>query len=155
MVPNRYALTLFLSALLVLAAGTPGLTAEPPETVAIDHLSLSYAGVIFDHGLHDGYAACVECHHHLTGSPPSNPACVVCHRQGTTITAIACRDCHPIQRGVEKPENGGQAAKRYHIDIPGLNGAYHLRCVTCHLAITVGPTDCQGCHTIRKERRVP
>ncbi len=121
--------------------------------IVLDHLSRTYAEVIFDHEMHNGYAACVECHHHLTGSAPSNPACTACHRLGTTGTAVGCRDCHPGSSLAAQPEVERQVAKRYHIDIPRLNGAYHLSCVRCHLSLTAGPTGCQDCHIMKKEGR--
>lgn len=152
MLPNRYVPAFALFTLLLCGAAPPAWTAEPPGMIVLDQLSRIYEGVAFDHEMHNDYAACVECHHHLTGTPPSNPACAACHRQGTTETAVGCRNCHLKRQPAEHREDNKQAVERHHIDIPGLSGAYHLRCVRCHLSITAGPTGCQGCHIIKKER---
>jgi hypothetical protein len=152
MLPNRYFLAFILFALLLWRAAPSAYATAPPDLIVLNHLSRIYEEVTFDHEMHNGYAACVECHHHLTGSPPSNPTCSACHRQGITGTAVGCRDCHSGRRPVEQPEDRKQVVERYHIDIPGLSGAYHLRCLRCHLSITAGPTGCQGCHIMKKER---
>lgn len=152
MIPHRYFPAIPLLLVLLCRAAPPIHAAEAPDTIVLDHLSRIYEEVVFDHEMHDGYAACVECHHHLTGAPPSNPACTACHKQGTTGSPVGCRDCHPARRTVGQPEDNKRVAIHHHIDIPGLSGAYHLRCVRCHLSITAGPTGCQGCHLIKKER---
>ncbi len=130
----------------VFAAASPVNKREIPETIILGSLKGSYQEVTFNHALHDGYASCVECHHHVTGSPPSNPACIACHRQGTSTSPVGCRSCHLENRFAADSRALQEPAKLYHIDIPGLIGAYHLRCVNCHLAITAGPSSCLGCH---------
>ena len=119
---------------------------QPPDTLTLSSLARKYEAVSFDHELHDSYASCVECHHHVAGKPPSNPACVSCHRQGITAGSVACKTCHPADRFSESYLNDQNTTKRYHIDTPGLLGAYHLRCITCHEVIGTGPTECLGCH---------
>ena len=117
----------------------------PMGYITIDRLSSRFAPVLFDHELHDGYAACVECHHHTLGEPPSDLACAACHRTGVTLRSTACVQCHPSDRfGKETGEQ--DSGGRYHIDTPGLVGAYHLNCIGCHEVIGTGPTDCEGCH---------
>lgn len=151
----RYFLVAALSAALIFAPAFPVKSTDSEKTIVIDYLSNIYGGVVFDHDLHDSYAACVECHHHVMGSPPSNPACAPCHRQGTSTGPAGCRSCHPKSRISAPSPDLQKIPERYHIDIPGLNGAYHLRCVSCHLAITAGPTGCLDCHSRRNERTSP
>jgi hypothetical protein len=146
---------LALTALLLCVPVSWSVNHDIPETVVIDHLSSRYGTVIFDHELHDGYGACTECHHHVTGSPPSNPTCTPCHHQGAAGRPLSCRSCHPAGRAAVLAAAAEKPTRRYHIDIPGLSGAYHLRCVSCHLAITAGPTGCQGCHALNRETESP
>lgn len=120
--------------------------AKPDDTFVLDELVRLYREVTFDHALHVSYAACVECHHHLTGEPPSNPACVSCHRSGTTAQPLACRACHPANRYAAATRSVRVREAGYHVDTLGLSGAYHLRCLGCHVSITAGPTGCRGCH---------
>lgn len=129
--------------------------APPAGTVVLDELANLYQEVEFDHALHDSYASCVECHHHLTGEPSSNPACVSCHREGTTARPLGCRACHPANRYADAAQPLQVREAGYHIDTPGLIGAYHLRCVNCHLSITAGPTGCAGCHSPKSDALQP
>lgn len=125
-----------------LAAGV-----QPPAgRLVIDSLADRFTPVSFDHELHDSYANCIECHHHTTGEPPSDQACLPCHRSTTTADVVGCRGCHPTNRFSHAYLEEQDATTRYHIDIPGLLGAYHLNCISCHEGIGTGPTDCQGCH---------
>lgn len=146
---------LTLSAVLLGAPVARSADAGIPETIVIDQLSGRYGKVFFDHGLHDSYAACSVCHHHVAGSPPSNPACTPCHRQGKAGRPGSCKSCHPASRAASLSAAAEEPSRRYHIDIPGLSGAYHLRCVNCHLAITAGPTGCLGCHNLNGEPGSP
>ena len=137
------------------AAASPIDNIEAPETIILGSLRGRYQQVTFDHALHDDYASCVECHHHVTGKPPSNPACIACHRQGTTSGQVGCRSCHFENQLTTDSHVLQDSTTRYHIDIPGLVGAYHLRCVNCHLAITAGPSGCLGCHKKRENGSTP
>ena len=132
---------------------------EPPESVAIGSITNLYSTVIFDHLLHVDMADCSVCHHHTTGTKIIDQNCTRCHTAGGKQDAavfnsgrpytISCRDCHEKDRFasfyLKKLEN----PKLYHIDKPGLKGAYHLSCVGCHME-TEGPIGCQECHTMTK-----
>lgn len=128
------------------AAQHPDKVFEAPEVVLLDSLRTMFEGVQFDHGLHDSYAACVECHHHLTGKPPSDPNCKVCHQTGTSKSSIDCKSCHLIDRFSPKSLSNRNNQPGFHIDIAGLKGVYHLKCLGCHLSLTAGPTGCRDCH---------
>ncbi|MGI9535916.1 MAG: cytochrome c3 family protein [Desulfocapsaceae bacterium] len=138
------------------AAGAPLPTEkffEAPGSLTLDSLSGMYEKVRFDHDLHDSYASCVECHHHVTGKPPTDPGCNSCHRYGTTDSPVDCKSCHLVNRFSEESRSPQSTHTGYHIDIAGLIGAYHLKCVGCHLSITAGPTGCQDCH-LRQDGRL-
>jgi len=128
------------------AASPSGAIIRPPDLAILGSLAAKYQQVTFDHELHDGYASCVECHHHVTGEAPSNPACTSCHRNGITVSSVDCKSCHLKERFSGAYLARQNTETRYHIDIPGLVGAYHLRCINCHQAITAGPTGCLECH---------
>ncbi|MEE4166019.1 MAG: cytochrome c3 family protein [Desulfocapsaceae bacterium] len=128
--------------------------APPPAVVTMGQISNLYGPVDFDHQLHSDYAACSECHHHTTGSPPSRPSCTPCHTGAEKTDSAACSSCH--HHLPEHRENPASSASGlpYHIDIPSLKGAYHLLCIDCHEAITSGPTQCEDCHTLTPEGRL-
>ncbi len=138
------ALALFGALSLLAAAGSGG-AADPPENLSIDVLSNRYAEVAFDHEMHADYAACSECHHHTTGEDPTDPACISCHQAGNEAEAVSCASCHPAQPFAAELIEQKATETRYHIDIVGLQGAYHLNCLSCHEAIG-GPTGCLDCH---------
>ena len=117
-----------------------------PKVVVLDSLRNLYKGVSFDHTLHDSYASCVECHHHVAGRPSADPACSSCHRSGAVIGVVACKSCHLTNRFSGDQLSAQRNPSRYHIDIIGLAGAYHLNCLGCHLSLTAGPTGCLDCH---------
>lgn len=127
----------------VLSAGD---VVQPPEVVRIEVLASTYEPVLFDHALHDGYASCVECHHHVIGAPPSDPVCLRCHQEGKELAAVGCRDCHPVNRYASNGTEQTERAPGYHDDTPGLIGAYHQNCIACHRVIGTGPTGCEECH---------
>ncbi|MEN8189584.1 MAG: cytochrome c3 family protein [Thermodesulfobacteriota bacterium] len=118
---------------------------DAPDMVQIDILANLYAPVEFDHAMHVEYAACVECHHHTTGTKPSNPDCLRCHENSPEAESVACSDCHTADRFSKKDLEERSEPTNYHIDKPGLKGAYHLNCVGCHKIIG-GPADCFECH---------
>ena len=111
-----------------------------PEEVTIDVLADQYKGAKFPHrkivaalseriqknelasAFHDGTATiCSGCHHHSM-DPASPPKCAACH-------------------GISKAsEPDGR---------PGLKGAYHSQCNTCHQQMGIlkpAATDCTACH---------
>ena len=120
-----------------------------PKVVVLDSLSNLYEGVSFDHVLHDSYASCVECHHHVAGRPTADPDCISCHRFGAVVGVVDCKSCHLTDRFSKDLVSATRNLSRYHIDIIGLTGAYHLNCLGCHLSLTAGPTGCLDCHQRR------
>jgi len=117
-----------------------------PETVVIEDLSAEYEPSIFPHGkvvrailkkaedsslartFHRNQAGlCMGCHHNSPSSlePPK------------------CGSCHD-KNG---PATGSDSAK------PGLKGAFHGQCITCHQEMKVTQvlaTDCVKCHELKK-----
>ena len=120
---------------------------DAPETVTIDVMSKLYSPVEFDHAMHVEYASCQECHHHTTGEIVSDPNCARCHHNHDENDVVSCSECHVADRFNEEYLKTLEDPKLYHIDKPGLKGAYHLNCVSCH-EITSGPTGCQDCHAM-------
>jgi hypothetical protein len=119
-----------------------------PESAVLDSLAEYYAPVQFNHSMHVDLAEgkCAKCHHHTTGAVPLEPRCLQCHKGGSDSGVYACKDCHPLKRF----EADYLAAldgdrQRYHLDKPGLKGAYHRNCLACHTE-NGGPTGCQECH---------
>jgi len=138
--------SILLAALSMPAAAATGMNrSDPPENVILQDIGTT--PVAFDHALHASYAACVECHHHTTGDTPSDPVCRGCHRSATRSSSVSCRECHPIDRYSPDYLEYLNTTTRYHIDIPGLKGAYHLNCIACHETIGTGPTACDACHS--------
>jgi len=119
--------------------------ADAPETVEIDSLAKLYNGVHFDHAMHTEIASCGQCHHHTTGDKVTDPNCVRCHAKSGEADTVACRDCHSRERFSKEDLSKLDNPHLYHIDKPGLKGAYHLNCVECHQKMG-GPTGCQDCH---------
>ena len=75
-----------------------------PDVVVMDRLPGCYGAVRFDHKLHAGMSTMGE-------------SCTVCHH----VDAIqACRNCHD-------PRDVAVTSER-----PGLRGAYHQQCLSCH-----------------------
>ena len=125
---------------------TPVKVDKIPETVVIDALSKDYKASSFPHrkvvqaifqrveksdmarAFHTDQAGlCVGCHHN---SPKTlePPKCASCHsKNGPNV-------------------DGGS-------DRPGLKGAYHGQCITCHQKMEVQvvlATDCVKCHEEKK-----
>jgi hypothetical protein len=135
--------------ILVLAlSGPPGASADaddPPDSVNLDTLQQLYEPVVFDHAMHLDIASCSVCHHHTTGEEPVDPSCLRCHSHPEPAAEVACSSCH-LQNWQQAQDSGdGSGNDRYHIDIPHLQGALHLRCLGCHEK-DGGPTGCQDCH---------
>ena len=120
---------------------------DAPESVTIDSLVNLYTGVEFNHAMHVEYASCQECHHHTTGGEVVNPNCARCHRNSGEAEEVTCIGCHETDRFNETYLRTLENPDLYHIDKPGLKGAYHLNCISCH-ETTSGPTGCQDCHTM-------
>lgn len=101
---------------------------EGPPVVLLDHLSDQYVPVIFAHQLHAQMTqmggGCTACHHH---NPPG--------------MILACRDCHG---GPDNPQD---------LRRPGLKGAYHRQCLSCHREWS-HETKCSVCH-VRKTADLP
>lgn len=141
--PFAIGIALLLTALV---AASPSLAADPPKTVSIDPLVEYYAAAPFDHEMHlDVADSCATCHHHTAGVPPKTGVCAKCHRKADAQEKVACRACHAAQPFVTAEIGIHKDGKTYHIDIPGLKGAYHLNCLGCHQQMG-GPTGCQDCH---------
>ena len=100
-----------------------------PEEVVLGDLEELYVPVRFDHRTHAVMAGmssgCDTCHHY---TPPNMPH-------------PACRDCHPTE------------VSREDLAQPGLKGAYHRRCLSCHAAWD-RDTACVNCHEKRKGGRL-
>ncbi|MCD6292937.1 MAG: cytochrome c3 family protein [Deltaproteobacteria bacterium] len=144
---KRWALKVAIVALFFLAAPAFSAAGEPPASIQIDSLSKLYKGVEFDHEMHVGVEEdCSVCHHHVFGNGIADQQCARCHADSKATASIACKDCH-----VQKPFIANHLKtmeadpNRYHIDIPGLKGAYHLRCFNCHIE-EGAPTECSSCH---------
>jgi len=133
--------------LLAPAAGLAMSADDAPESVELDSLAKYYGPVAFDHAAHVDMAECSNCHHHTTGTGPAAPTCARCHDGAEEGDSVSCTDCHEaepfIHANLVKLEN----PEIYHIDKPGLKGAFHLNCLGCHEE-TGGPTGCQDCHEI-------
>jgi len=93
------------------------------------------------------FAACVQCHHHTTGGEVTDPNCLRCHAKSGEANTVSCQECHSSDRFSKEDLSKRDNPSLYHIDKPGLKGAYHLNCVGCHQQ-TGGPTGCQDCHTM-------
>jgi len=135
-------------AALVLFIALPGArSAEPPDAVEIAPLAEYYGPVAFDHEMHTDLAeSCATCHHHTAGVPPKEGACASCHDAPLASGPTACRGCHvPLPFSTAEVGLRPDGQKRYHIDVPGLKGAYHLSCMGCHEEMG-GPTRCEECH---------
>jgi len=93
---------------------------EGPAVVILDQLSNLYVPVTFPHKLHA----------QMTGM---DQGCVACHHNSPEGHILACRKCHG---GPNNPENLRQ---------PGLKGAYHRQCMSCHREWS-HDTECSACH---------
>ena len=120
---------------------------DAPATVTIDALATLYEPVEFSHQRHLKLAPCKDCHHHTTGHQDMDPNCVRCHAHSPEAATVSCKQCHTSRQFY--PEQVAEAGNPnlYHIDKPGLKGAYHLNCVPCHVAKNA-PSNCEGCHAL-------
>lgn len=104
-------------------------TSVPPDVVMLADLEDLYEPVPFDHQGHvrmaDMSAGCTYCHHHTAeGTRPA-----------------ACRSCHAT------------APARETTAMPGLKGAYHRQCLSCHVEWS-HDTACSACHVPKAQRGV-
>ncbi len=120
---------------------------DAPEEVVIENMANLYGPVTFNHLMHTEYASCEECHHHTTGDKVVDPNCVRCHENSGEADVVTCYECHEGNRFDREYLKKLESPQLYHIDKPGLKGAYHLNCISCH-EITSGPTGCQECHSM-------
>ncbi|MBU0481794.1 MAG: cytochrome c family protein [Proteobacteria bacterium] len=145
---------LILLTLLIFSGPFAACLAETgPETVELASLGNFYDAVIFNHSMHVDLAEgkCAKCHHHTTGTAPENPKCLRCHKGGHESGSMACQECHPAKRfEAAYLSEVASNTQLYHIDKPGLKGAYHQNCLGCHQE-TGGPTGCQDCHARNKK----
>ncbi len=123
--------------------------AEGPETVTLDDMAQYYEPVEFDHVMHVdvlGEESCATCHHHTVGTKLVDKNCLRCHAESSETEYVACRDCHVVKRfGAEYLAVVEKDIHLYHVDKPGLKGAFHQRCLGCHKEMEVA-ADCQVCH---------
>ncbi len=148
-----FIIPLLAACITILYQGVPVSIAQstvdsPPAAVSIDQLTDLFGPVSFDHQLHTDYASCSECHHHTTGCLPSRSSCAACHRASEQAASVACRSCHLAVHNPQENTTAKDSSNRYHIDIPGLKGAYHLLCIDCHEITAAGPLECNECHTL-------
>jgi hypothetical protein len=95
-------------------------------------------------------ARCTDCHHHTTGGPPAEPTCARCHANSGESETVGCSECHSSAPFAAQNLQTMEDPDLYHIDKPGLKGAYHLNCIGCHREV-YGPVGCQDCHTLTEE----
>jgi len=111
-----------------------------PETVTIDMMTDQYDGVLFPHRKivrslieRTRKSMLAQYFHRQTTS-----ICVGCHHKGPSAGAYPkCAACHGMSLETE------QKGK------PGLKGAYHGQCMTCHQRMGIEKplsTDCKACH---------
>ncbi|MFO0829469.1 MAG: Ni/Fe-hydrogenase cytochrome b subunit [Phycisphaerales bacterium] len=93
-----------------------------PDVVVLDQIAACYGSVTFDHSLHVGMVSiergCATCHHHERD-------------RGAVQT---CRSCHATVTAALTDD-----------DKPGLRGAYHRQCLSCHKEWS-GENACGSCH---------
>lgn len=142
-----------LAAAIVSLAGalsSPGLAMDhldAPETMVIGALTNLYQPVKFSHKWHTQLARCKDCHHHTTGQQDMDPNCVRCHAHSPEANIVSCKDCHTQKQFYPEQVTAAGNPNLYHIDKPGLKGAYHLNCVPCHVKKNA-PSHCEGCHAL-------
>lgn len=145
------------AAALLLAGllASPGLALDQfdaPETMTIGSISHYFKPVAFSHTRHAKLARCKDCHHHTTGQQDMDPNCVRCHAHSPEKAIVACKDCHTKKQFYPEQVLAGDNPHLYHIDKPGLKGAYHLNCLPCHREKNA-PSTCEGCHALTEAGR--
>jgi hypothetical protein len=133
------------------AAAAPAVPGTPsaPGAVTIDSLANIFGPVEFDHAMHVDLAdGCATCHHHTTGEPEAGSSCTACHTGKGRAGTVSCKGCHsPDPFTAANLGTGEEDGRRFHIDKPGLKGAYHLGCLGCHKEMGA-PTGCRECHAL-------
>jgi len=117
------------------------------ENVTIGGLAHLYKPVVFNHRWHTKLAPCKDCHHHTTGRQDMDPNCFRCHADSKETESVACSSCHSSKQFYSEQLAKSRDPRLYHIDKPGLKGAYHLSCVPCHVKKNA-PSHCEGCHAM-------
>ncbi|MDW7772808.1 MAG: cytochrome c3 family protein [Desulfobulbaceae bacterium] len=137
-------------AVLLLMAGIPVQWGyAQPDTVELGSLAQYYEPVQFDHVMHVdmlGDNSCAYCHHHTVGTQLVNETCMRCHENGGETDSASCRDCHPATRF--SAEYLGEIENNiylFHVDKPGLKGAFHQKCMGCHTEMDAA-IGCEDCH---------
>jgi hypothetical protein len=132
----------------------PESKADGPESVELGTIAQYYDPVQFDHEMHVGLIEeneCAICHHHTLGTPVLDPICFRCHASSEETDSVACRDCHPAKRfNAEYLAFLEEDIHLFHVEKPGLQGAFHQRCLECHKK-NDAPTGCQDCHVRTEE----
>jgi hypothetical protein len=99
-----------------------------PEVMIMGQMSKEYGPVVFSHRIHGEMSemsgGCYGCHHY----------------NSTTMTILACKECHPANRA------------RQDLSMPDLKGAYHRQCMDCHRQWSKS-TECTGCHLKRDAKQ--
>lgn len=93
---------------------------EAPDSLLIDELMETYQAVHFDHKSHARMAE-------------MNDSCGICHHYSPAGHIPPCKECHGNETN---PNNLRQ---------PGLKGAYHRQCLSCHREWS-HDTKCVVCH---------
>ncbi len=133
--------------LLCSAAGRALDQSDAPESVTIGLLEELYEPVEFDHAGHTEMAECSDCHHHTAGTVTQRWNCKKCHTNPLEGDTVSCADCHSPNRFDSQYLATLDNPELYHVEKPGLKGAYHLNCVGCHQE-QGGPTGCEDCHAM-------
>lgn len=110
------------------ATGAAAAVGPLPEVIILDQVPGCYGSVRFDHRVHVQMSAikddCKACHHELPAGA----------RLANTVSPRSCRSCH-------EPQVVSVTA-----DKPGLRGAYHRQCLSCHRD-WAHENGCGFCHT--------
>lgn len=141
--------SLILQVVLLMLYVLPALSMDAddaPASVTIDYLQNLYVAVVFDHQMHSDMYDCSACHHHTTGTGTQSENCKRCHASSAATADVSCSGCHQYNKTVPATAaNQTTGDFMYHIDKPGLKGAFHLQCLRCHQSEN-GPTGCEDCH---------
>lgn len=137
---------LTLAGVLCLAVPVSVRATDSPVSVELNVSGEYYGVVMFDHAMHEEVGDCDACHHHATGGGTNDSNCIECHEDSPQAATVACRDCH-----VQQPFSAtalqikSDKTHQYHVDTPGLKGAFHRNCLGCHEPQN-GPVGCGDCH---------
>ncbi|MBE0499932.1 MAG: cytochrome c3 family protein [Desulfuromonadales bacterium] len=139
--------TIMILTMAIVGMGGFVTAADMPEQVSIDRLSDLFEGVEFDHAMHTELGEdCSVCHHHTTGTGTTDERCISCHADSKEVATVGCSDCHVAAPfSSEHINRKSLEIYQFHIDTPGLKGAYHWNCIGCHEKVD-GPTECVDCH---------